>query len=92
MQVMLDTDLAGLYNVKTKALNQAVNRNNERFPGNFMFQLTNEEFENLRSQFVTLNKGRGTFGVAKCDTFKKTLIGTLAIIGGAYMPLELLKK
>jgi hypothetical protein len=53
-QVMLDRDLARLYGVETKALNQAVKRNIERFPEDFMFQLTNEEFENnLRSQFVT---------------------------------------
>ena len=53
-QVMLDRDLARLYDVETKALNQAVKRNIERFPEDFMFQLTNEEFENnLRSQIVT---------------------------------------
>ena len=53
-QVMLDRDLARLYGVETKALNQAVKRNIERFPEDFMFQLTNEEFENnLRSQIVT---------------------------------------
>src|SRR3989338_1900236 len=54
-QVILDKDLAELYNVKTKVLNQVVKRNNERFPENFMFQLTEEEFRNLRSQFVTSN-------------------------------------
>ena len=58
-QVMLDSDLAKLYNVPTKTLNQAVKRNKDRFPEDFMFQLTIVEFENLRSQFVTLNKGRG---------------------------------
>ena len=53
-QVMLDRDLARLYGVETKVLNQAVKRNIERFPEDFMFQLTNEEFENnLRSQIVT---------------------------------------
>src|SRR3989338_3747976 len=57
LQVMLDTDLAGLYNVKTKVLNQAVKRNNERFPKDFMFQLTNSEYKSLRSQIVTLEKG-----------------------------------
>ena len=44
-QVMLDRDLARLYGVETKVLNQAVKRNLERFPEDFMFQLTNEEFE-----------------------------------------------
>ncbi len=58
-QVMLDKDLAELYNVKTKVLNQAVRRNIERFPMNYMFPLTALEFDSLRSQIVTLNKGRG---------------------------------
>ncbi|MCF7872446.1 ORF6N domain-containing protein [Candidatus Woesearchaeota archaeon] len=52
-KVMLDTDLAELYSVETKAFNQAVKRNKERFPENFMFQLTEKEYENLRSQTVT---------------------------------------
>jgi len=54
-KVMVDADLAGLYQVQTKALNQAVRRNRERFPADFMFQLTEEEAEALRSQFVTSN-------------------------------------
>ncbi len=53
LQVMLDRDLAELYQVETKALNQAVKRNIDRFPEDFMFQLSNEEFDNWRSQFVT---------------------------------------
>ena len=52
-QVMIDRDLAYLYNVETKVLNQAVKRNSNRFTENFRFQLTEEEYENLRSQFVT---------------------------------------
>ena len=52
-KVMLDSDLAQLYDVETKKLNQAVKRNIERFPEDFMFQLTKEEFENLRFQFGT---------------------------------------
>ena len=56
-QVMLDSDLARLYGVETKVLNQAVKRNIQRFPEDFMFQLTKEEC--LRSQIVTLNEGRG---------------------------------
>lgn len=58
-QVMLDSDLASLYQVETKVFNQAIKRNIERFPEAFRFQLTNEEFENLRSQFVTSNKRGG---------------------------------
>lgn len=52
-QVMLDSDLAELYDVETKNLNRAVNRNSDRFPQNFMFQLTEEEYQSLRSQIVT---------------------------------------
>lgn len=57
-QVMLDCDLAMLYQVETKVFNQAVRRNIERFPESFRFQLTKEEFTALRSHFVTSN-GRG---------------------------------
>jgi hypothetical protein len=52
---MLDHDLAELYGVPTKALNQAVKRNIERFPERFMFQMSNEDSANLRSQIVTLS-------------------------------------
>ena len=51
-QVMLDRDLARLYGVETRVLNQAVRRNMERFPEDFMFQLSKEEAESSRSQFV----------------------------------------
>ena len=57
-KVMLDRDLAGLYEVETKVLNQAVKRNRERFPTDFMFQLNKQESVHfLRSQFVTSNRG-----------------------------------
>ena len=69
VQIMLDGELAKLYGVETRALNQAVKRNVQRFPAEFMFQLTEEEWEDLgsisaragsiRSQNVTLNSGRG---------------------------------
>ena len=58
-KVMLDANLAELYEVPTKVFNQAVKRNKARFPADFMFQLTNEEFVALRSQIVTLETGRG---------------------------------
>ena len=67
-KVMLDSDLAEMYGVETKTLNRAVRRNPERFPEGFMFQLTAEEYRNLRyqfgtlslrSQFVTLKSGWG---------------------------------
>ncbi|WP_372713661.1 ORF6N domain-containing protein [Ilyobacter sp.] len=59
LQVMLDKDLAVLYGVETKVFNQAIKRNIDRFPGNFRFQLTEDEHENLRSQTVTSNSQHG---------------------------------
>lgn len=56
-KIILDRDLASLYGVTTKALNQAVKRNVARFPVDFMFQISKSEYEVLRSQFVTLAKG-----------------------------------
>ena len=56
-RVMLDKDLAELYQVEVKVLNQAVKRNIKRFPSDFMFQLTKEEWDNLKSQFVTSSWG-----------------------------------
>ena len=58
IKVMLDRDLAGLYGVETKVLKQAVRRNIKRFPDDFMFELTKEEKQSLRSQNVTLKKGQ----------------------------------
>ena len=57
VQVMIDRDIAELYGVETRVLNQAVKRNSERFPEEFMFQLTDKEFENLISQFVISSWG-----------------------------------
>jgi hypothetical protein len=59
LQLMIDSDLAELYQVGAKVLNQGVKRNIGRFPLEFIFQLTSEEYNSLRSQFVTLNKQRG---------------------------------
>jgi len=56
-RVMLDSDLAAIYGVTTKRLNEQVRRNSYRFPQDFAFQLTAEEFTNLRSQFATSKKG-----------------------------------
>ncbi len=58
-KVMLDDDLAELYQVATKRLNEQVKRNADRFPEDFMFQLTNEEWEYLKSQIATSKEGRG---------------------------------
>jgi hypothetical protein len=58
-RVMLDRDLASLYGVETRTLNQSVRRNVDRFPDDFMFQLTDIEEESLRSQIVISKEGRG---------------------------------
>ena len=58
-RVILDSDLAELYGVSAKQLNQQIKRNRERFPSDFMFQLSAKEHESLRSQIVTSKKGRG---------------------------------
>ena len=58
-KVMIDVDLAELYGVPTKRLNQQVQRNSKRFPEDFMFQLTKTEAEALRLQFATSKPGRG---------------------------------
>jgi hypothetical protein len=63
-KVMLDSDLADLYQVETRGLNQAVRRNPGRFPEDFMFQLTEEELENWRSQIVISNPG-ATMGLRR---------------------------
>ena len=70
MKIMLDKDLAEMYDVGVKALNQSVKRNVQRFPEDFMFQLSNEEWENLKSQIVTSSSAAtptnwgGTIGAA----------------------------
>ena len=58
-KVMLDADLAALYRVPTKSLNLAVKRNRDRFPEDFMFQLTDDEVAGLRFHFETSKRGRG---------------------------------
>lgn len=58
-KVLLDTDLAALYGVRTKRFNEQVRRNRERFPVDFMFQLSTEEWNSLRTQIATLKAGRG---------------------------------
>ncbi len=74
VQVMLDSDLARFYGIETKSLNQAVKRNIERFPEDFMFQLTKEEHDSLRSQIVTLNN----------DSALRSQIATFKVGRGEY--------
>ena len=70
-KVMLDFDLAELYEVKTKALNQAVKRNLKRFPIDFMFRLSPNEWENIRSQIVTASKGNSGMLSQNVITYQK---------------------
>jgi hypothetical protein len=77
---MLGSDLAELYKVATKVLNQAVKRNHTRFPDDFMFQLTKEEAESLRSQIVTLEKGRGRYSKSAPLAFTEHGVAMLAAV------------
>jgi len=70
MQVMFDFHLADFYGTETKRLNEQVKRNAKRFPHEFMFQLTENEWKELRSQIETTKK-KYTFAVANCDLKKK---------------------
>jgi len=66
-KVMIDRDLAELYGVELKRLNEAVKRNIERFPSDFMFQLTQDEWDNLRSQIATANSNISKMRLKKSD-------------------------
>ncbi|MBK7620610.1 MAG: ORF6N domain-containing protein [Flavobacteriales bacterium] len=66
-KVMLDQDLAELYGVGTKVLKQQVRRNIDSFPEDFMFELTADEFEQLRSQIVTSSKDRGDLPIPEAN-------------------------
>ena len=80
-KVLLDFDLATMYGTETKKLKQAVRRNIERFPSDFMFELTNEEYKSLRSQIVTLeNDGRGKFSKYNPFAFTEQGIAMLASV------------
>ena len=78
--VMLDMDLAKLYDVETKALKQAVRRNIDRFPEDFMFQLTKEEWTILRSQIVTLEIGKGNHPKYLPFTFTEQGVAMLSAV------------
>ena len=77
---MLDADLARLYGVATKVLNQAVRRNRSRFPPDFMFQLTHEEAKSLRSQIVTLDEGRGRYSKYEARAFTEQGVAMLSSV------------
>jgi hypothetical protein len=87
--VMLDSDLAVLYGVPVKALTQAVKRNLQRFPDDFAFRLTEEEYKRLRSQTVTLKKGRGQHRKYLAYVFAlRMAAATLVIALGIFAALD----
>ena len=80
MFVMLDADLASLYGVETKRLKEQVRRNLKRFPADFMFELTKEEYQVLRSQIVTLEPGKGRYSKYLPFAFTEQGVAMLASI------------
>ncbi|WP_131536008.1 ORF6N domain-containing protein [Pedobacter nototheniae] len=85
-RVMLDFDLASLYEVETKVLNQAVKRNIKRFPDDFMFQLTSEEFESIKFQIEAINDNLSSQIVIKDQPNLKSQIVTSSWGGTRKMP------
>jgi hypothetical protein len=83
LKVILDSDLAALYGVATKRLNEKVRRHSDRFPPDFMFLLTSEEWESLRSQIATLRPGRPP---------RRRFLPYVFTEGGALMASGLLKS
>ncbi len=79
-KVMLDFDLAQLYETETKVLKQAVRRNKYRFPSDFLFELTKEEYQVLRSQIVTLEPGKGRYSKYLPFAFTEQGVAMLASI------------
>ncbi len=79
-KVMLDFDLAELYGVPTKVLKQAVRRNMDRFPKDFLFELTTTETKSLRSQIVTLEIGRGQYSKYKSFAFTEQGVAMLSSV------------
>jgi hypothetical protein len=85
---MLDFDLAELYEIETKALKQAVRRNIERFPTDFMFELTQEEHLSLRSQIVTLEKGEGRHTKYLPFAFTEQGVAMLSSVLNSYKAIQ----
>jgi hypothetical protein len=89
MKVMLDKDLARMYEVETRVLKQAVRRNSERFPPDFMFELSQDEWADLRSQFVTLETGRGKHAKYLPFAFSEQGVAMLSAVLNSKKALEM---
>ena len=87
-KIMLDFDLAELYEIETKVLKQAVRRNIERFPDDFMFELTREEYLSLRSQIVTLEKGKGRHAKYLPFAFTEQGVAMLSSVLNSYKAIQ----
>ena len=79
-KVMLDFDLAELYEVETKRLKEAVRRNIDRFPDDFMFELTRNEYNILRTQIATLEKGKGKYSKFNPFAFTEQGVAMLSTV------------
>jgi len=79
-KIMLDFDLAEIYETETKRLKEAVRRNIDRFPFDFMFELTREEYNFLRTQFATLEKGKGKYSKFNSFAFTEQGVAMLASV------------
>ncbi len=79
-KVMLDFDLAALYETETKRLKEAVRRNKDRFPFDFMFELTRDEYNSLRTQFASLENGKGKFSKYLPFAFTEQGVAMLASV------------
>ena len=89
MKVMLDVDLARIYEVETRVLKQAVRRNIDRFPSDFMFEINQEEWGVLRSQFVTLEIGRGKHSKYLPFAFTEQGVAMLSAVLNSRKALEM---
>ena len=87
-KVMLDFDLAELYQVETKRLKEAVRRNSKRFPIDFMFELTIEENNSLRTQFATLENGRGKYSKYLPFAFTEQVVAMLSSVLNSEKAIE----
>ena len=87
-KVMLDYDLAELYETETKRLKEAVRRNIDRFPGDFMFELSREEYKFLRTQFATLEVGRGKYSKFNPFAFTEQGVAMLSSVLNSAKAIE----
>lgn len=87
-KVMLDFDLAELYEIETRTLKQAVRRNMERFPQDFMFELTADELASLRSQIVILKKSRGSHSKYLPFAFTEQGVAMLSSVLNSYKAIQ----